>query len=839
MSLRLAASAHPTGRRVDLRATLDRSMSPGPVPDRPELRLVRRRLAFPTDADDGVVVVDLRDLFETPTEPWERLERFLFRTVNTPSADGTVEADVVFFFGTPLPSEPVVVRLRFFDPTTQSTVEELIDECSRVDRVVGAAPGWQSVETLEVFHTPGGGPEESAGVLEIFTTNDDPTIANRTVWTPAAGPTRTIEFDAQAHWKIDRTEASVLTFETRILDVDPGVSWLSLAVVQNEDTGTESWTLDVRDRGLDPYQHYYYAVFDLGAVEPTSATTTALATEDLDSPRRLFLRLPGAYQRADEPDPTHPTGAPGILRRFLAPVGHTLDLARSIARGTEERHDVYVARTDLLPHLARMIGWAPDLAAPTETQRRDIHTAPELFGTVGTIPNVKALVNRVTSWPSRVKEFVHNIFLTNVPEIIRLWELWEVRNDGTSWTPPAQRTITPKIDARPALALDGAGDLWLFWHSDRGGRRELWRQRLGGVDPAPVLARAGASDDTPEFFAVDQDPSAVWDGSQMWVFWSSNREGQWDIWARTYTGAPAANDPIRLTEHPAEDRSPAAVLVPGTPDRLWLFWSSRRRGPADIWSRVLDLSTGVWSDAERITDSPLRDDRPAATVDGAGRLWLFWTRDEGGRQVLYHRTHDGTSWVDPTTPALDVGHARDEAPTAVAWNAGVFLLWHSNHGGPWQIWGRQHDGVDWQPAARLSRSVQGNKEPAAVIDTAGDMRVVWRSQRRGRRFRSRTLDFNDLSMLGPMGTFDDFVHYTYDTAITDDDWYERGAVGLYLTPDTVVTSEIEAQIARLRTFVEPLRAIPVRYVWQTDDAGFDEEFLAESETADEWSDELV
>lgn len=823
MTTALVVRAHPAGRRIDLEWRSERAIPA--VADVPTLRLVRRRLAYPVGPEDGSVVIELPDLYFAPSQPWARLERWQFRTVNTPTPDGALEADLTLYFEDPAPSEPAQARLAVFDDASQSVAVDLVTECSRVVRTAGPAAGWQDREALELFRTPGGGPEEPGGVLEIFQGNDDPTIANRVVWTPAAGPVRTADFDAMRRWLADRTEAALLTYETRAADGDPGLPWLTIAVAQDLDAGTEAWSIEVQDRDLDPLVEYYYALFDLASAEPLLAHAVALATQDHDSPRRLFLRLPGAYQRADEPDPTRPTGAPGPLRRFLQPVGHTVDLGRSLADGARTRHDSGTVRVDLLPRLARMIGWEPDLAAPGEVQRRDVRAAPEVFGSAGTDPNVRALVHRVTRWPCRVKEFVNNVFLTNAPERVRLWELGEIQHDGTSWGTPAGITVTNDVDARPALALDGAGVVWVFWHSDRGGRRALWRQRRDGVDAAPVLARAGASDDTAEFTAVDQDPAAAWDGSQMWVFWSSNREEQWDIWARTFVGSPpVANDPIRLTDHPAEDRAPAAVLVPGPPDRLWVFWSSRRRGTADVWARALDVASGIWGDAERLTDSPLRDDSPAAAVDGSGRLWLFWTRDAGGRQTLWYRILDAGVWTAETP--LDMGHRRDDSPAAVAWKGGILLLWHSDHDGPWQIWGRFHDLTEWLDPARIDPDVTGNKEPAAVVDAATRLRVVWRSQRRARWYRSRTLDLDDPEVLAEMGTFTDHAHYVYDCRRKSAEWdsmhphtaprYARDMVGLYLTPDALDAPTVAKTIERTAGFVEPFRAAVVRYVWPDD-----------------------
>ena len=351
MTATFAASSNTAGGRIDLRCTIDEPLPVGGgAPDRPALRIVRRQLGFPTDVSDGVVVVDLTDVFRTTTLPWERLEHFQFRTTNTTDDDGTVEGDVVLFFTAPQPSEPTHVRLRFYDQVAHTVTEDVVDDGSRVDRTSGASAPWQNVDRLEFFHTPGGGAEVPAGVLRVFTGNANPAVANHVEWAPAAGPVRAVDFDASTHYKADHTEATILTFETRVLDTDIGTPWLTLAATPDEDTGVVTWQLDVRDLGLDADVQYYYRAYEIGTTVPLGEDV-ALATDSFNSPTNLFLRLPGAWQRADEPDPSTPTGAPGPVRKFLEPVGQALDLARSLAESTRDRHDVQSARLDLLPRL--------------------------------------------------------------------------------------------------------------------------------------------------------------------------------------------------------------------------------------------------------------------------------------------------------------------------------------------------------------------------------------------------------------------------------------------------------------------------------------------------------
>ena len=61
----------------------------------------------------------------------------------------------------------------------------------------------------------------------------------------------------------------------------------------------------------------------------------------------------------------------------------------------------------------------PDLTQPEPLQRNDIFFAPEIFASVGTIPTLRALVNRMSGWPCQVKEFVDNVFLYECGRIRR------------------------------------------------------------------------------------------------------------------------------------------------------------------------------------------------------------------------------------------------------------------------------------------------------------------------------------------------------------------------------------------------------------------------------------
>jgi len=815
-----------------------------PSAARPDFRVARGREEPPATIGGGLVVLKLSEWFKPAGTAWGRVERHRL-VIDRSAADGGLEqAAFELYFNGPTDVEPVRVTIHVYDAVAGAMETTDFPEVTRVVRTqVQLLQTDPVTHSWKIFHTPGGAPEVSAGTLWWTITTPPPSApAGETfTWTPHVGTPESLGFERFERLivRLDNS-AAVSGGELVFVSVQgtDTVPFLSLIETTSADSGEFFWDVRLTDDGITTPGVRYYTLFvpDLSQLSGfQTATAMALAASDFDSPARLYGLLPPYHRYADEPDPA--ARGKGQLRRFLIPFGLATDATRSSAEELRNEVDPDAARLDLLPHLARQIGWEPDVAATGLQQRHDIRYAPALFSTVGTRTNLATLVNRVVGWQHRVKEFVNNIFLTNAPEAESLWELWEIRYSAGTWTKSIPVTVTTNVDAHPAAAFDAATTLWLFWQSDRNGRREIWRQRLGGVDPAPQLARTGAPDDTPGFSAVEESPSAVWAANRIWVFWSSDRSGRWEIWTRTFSGSTVGSTPVQLTDHPAPDRHPAALYDPAGTGRIWLFWDSSRRGPTDIWSRVYDIATQAWGQAERLTQSPFRDENPAAVIDPSGKLWLFWTRDVAGRRELWCQTRVGTTWQAATR--LTTGEFRDESPAALPWGTGVLLLWHSNRNGVWQIWGRRYEGGTWHPETLLDSGVQGDKEPTGVVYTGGAVRIFWRSQRRAGWYRSRTIDTDDTEMLDAIGTDTDHAHYTHVTNTTSQDFYARSVVGVYLTPDTTVAPEIQSAVDRLAAFVEPFRPLQARFVWITDQPAHTETIAPDPDLGEEWVDAVL
>jgi TolB protein len=209
----------------------------------------------------------------------------------------------------------------------------------------------------------------------------------------------------------------------------------------------------------------------------------------------------------------------------------------------------------------------------------------------------------------------------------RIENNWDIYAIEVATGARTRLTADPAEDRSPAFSPDGQT---VAYASQRDGHWNLYARTPDGTvaqwtnDPA-----------------YDGAPAWSPDGAQ--IAFESMRDGDLDIWVMDL----ASGVPVNLTAD-----SPAVECAPvWSPDGAQIAFTSYRHGDADIFA--LDLGTG---DLRQLTSSPAEERLAAWGADGE----LLYTSFEGERQEIYRRTVKGapeqqaerlTRWLYADAPA--------------------------------------------------------------------------------------------------------------------------------------------------------------------------------------------
>lgn len=333
-----------------------------------------------------------------------------------------------------------------------------------------------------------------------------------------------------------------------------------------------------------------------------------------------------------------------------------------------------------------------------------------------------------------------------------LWVFWAARDPETgrgeiryrtrrqgAWSEGSERlergAAAPRPDRRsPSAAVDGDGHLWLFWRERGGGR---WQLRYDRYDPA------GLGADGP-------DP------------------GGWEL------GAPAAF-PDDGGADPRVEADLFAAAHPGSTGPIRVFWARREAAPGPGQTRwtvahrakaSLDPAADDWGPVGTLPrhDPDAHDREPAAVPDGDGGLTVVWASNREESWSVWRGTLDPSTepaaWTDVERVT---GSAYPErAPLPVAAEGTVLLLY---------------------------RSAESRRYPSDVYTATTTVDF--------RHAGSTTPHVRDTAGLGLRGAFGDFQSYTHTARAGPEDRYRRDTVGVFLEVDTAAPDETERGIGRL------------------------------------------
>ena len=138
------------------------------------------------------------------------------------------------------------------------------------------------------------------------------------------------------------------------------------------------------------------------------------------------------------------------------------------------------------------------------------------------------------------------------------------------------------------------------------------------------------------------------------VLWSEQRNGNWDIFARSYSPVDGKlGAERRITSDPGSDIN---VVASGG----YIAWQGRRKEGFDIFASRLE------GEPVRVSTSDANDWRPSIATDSKGTAWIAWDTYDAGNYDILLRRFDGENIEDPIAVAVS---PRFEARPSVAVDA--------------------------------------------------------------------------------------------------------------------------------------------------------------------------
>ena len=233
------------------------------------------------------------------------------------------------------------------------------------------------------------------------------------------------------------------------------------------------------------------------------------------------------------------------------------------------------------------------------------------------------------------------------------------------WSPDMRLTWNVDSDWMPSIAQASDGRIWVVWHSYRTGNADIFYKVYDASQVHPwssetTLTTDPNADITPSIMRARDD--------KMWVVWSTNRNGNYDIFYKVYDGVSWSPD-NNLTADPNVDELPSIMQT--SEGTIWLSWSTNRTGNYDIFYKTSADDGATWSPDTPLSDPAADDWGPSIVQTTNGEIWFVWVRNDN----IFYKTYNGTDWSPDNALTTD--------PDILDWHPSIMQTSDDNI---WVVW---------------------------------------------------------------------------------------------------------------------------------------------------------
>ncbi len=291
-----------------------------------------------------------------------------------------------------------------------------------------------------------------------------------------------------------------------------------------------------------------------------------------------------------------------------------------------------------------------DLSAPVtiDTRRGSLSFRPSdvVWGTGTKFLYNAVQVSRVPATWQLTNSFEEQDFPAAAQEGDDVWVAYVefVHGDRSKALPSPLREEPRNFDA---LARPAGGDQVMLVRYSKSGR--VWSEPMAVSAPAQDVVRTAV--------AVDG-------GKRVWVFWSANKDGNYDLYARSYAGGKWSTE-SRLSWDPGTDLNPVAATDSG--GRVWVAWQGFRGGNLNVL--VAAQNGDTFTPEATVSASEASDWDPAIAAGPNGEVAVAWDTYDKGDYDVYLRRMRFEREILMASPVPVAASLAFEARASIAYDA--------------------------------------------------------------------------------------------------------------------------------------------------------------------------